>query len=61
MELWGNYDSPDVRNIMIVFEKCNNETSEVRCKSEDEISQWMQQKYILVYLNQRKFVQHKFD
>ena len=46
---------------MIVFDKCSNETSEVTCKSDAEINEWMQYKYILVYLNQKKFVQHKFD
>ena len=30
----GNYDSSAAKNLMIVIEKCNNETSTVPCKSE---------------------------
>ena len=46
---------------MLVFEKCNNSTSLIPCKSEAEIKEWMAFKYILTVVNQAKFVQHKFD
>ena len=29
--LWGNYDTIDARNIMVVFEKCDPNTSTVTC------------------------------
>lgn len=46
---------------MIVFEKCNNATSPVVCKSEREIETWMEYKYIGVAINQKKVIQHKFE
>lgn len=46
---------------MIVFEKCDNKTSTVPCKSDDEINEWLFEKYILTLTNQKKFVQHKFE
>ena len=46
---------------MLVFEKCDNSTSLIPCKSEAEIKEWMTFKYILTIVNQAKFVQHKFD
>lgn len=56
LKLWGNYDTSNARNLMIVFEKCNNATSLSICKSDAEINEWMRYKYILTYVNQKKFV-----
>ena len=56
LKLWGNYDTPDVRNLMVVFDKCNNATSPFICKSDAEITEWMRFKFILTYINQKKFV-----
>ena len=39
--LWGNYNSPDSSNLMVVFDKCDNATSRVKCKSDEEINNWM--------------------
>lgn len=61
MKLWGNYDTGDAKNFMIVFEKCKNATSSVTCKSNEDINKWMKSKYLITLLNQKKFVQHKFD
>ena len=33
LKMWGNYNTPETRNFMIIFDKCNNETSPVPCKS----------------------------
>ena len=49
---------------MIVFEKCDNATrksSQEPCKSEDIIDEWMKFKYIFAYMNEFKFVPHKFE
>ena len=46
MSIYGNYDSPSVNNLMIVFEKCNPE--ERKCKSDKEISDWLVFKYIII-------------
>ena len=64
MKLWGNYDTSSARNLMLVFEKCDNSTrsnTEEPCKSEAEIDDWMRFKYILLYMNEFKFVPHKFE
>ena len=46
---------------MIVFETCNNKTSSQTCKSEAEIEEWFENKYIFTLFNQKKFQQHKFE
>ena len=59
--MWGNYDSAEARNIMIVFETCDPETSSITCKSNSEIKEWLLNKYFLILSNEKKFVTHKFD
>lgn len=46
---------------MIVFDKCDKRTSPVQCKSEKEIEEWMQDVYILTYINEKQFIQDKFE
>ena len=60
LKLWGNFDTAWSRNLMVVFEMCNNSTSSVTCKSESEIREWFNFKYIVTIVNQRKFIHHKF-
>ena len=44
---------------MIVFEKCD---PAIRfCKSETEITKWLEFKYIITYQNSRNFIQHDFS
>ena len=45
---------------MVVLEKCDNATSTVTCQSEEEITKKLSWKYILLFQNQRKFIQYKF-
>ena len=59
--LYGNYDSYEARNIVVVFEKCDPLKTTVKCKTDDEINAWMLQKYLIVYVNQERFIQHVFD
>ena len=56
----GNFDSSAGSNIMVVLEKCDNSTSTVTCKSEEEITNKLTWKYILLLQNQRKFIQYEF-
>ena len=60
LAIWGNFDSSQAQNFQLAFRKCNNETSKVPCKSQQEIEQWMSNKYILVLLNENNFLKHKF-
>lgn len=47
---------------MIVFEKCDREKvlPPIQCASQEEITQWMEFRYILTVENQKRFIQHKF-
>lgn len=54
--MFGNYDTALAVNLMIVFEKCNNATSPVVCKSAEEIETWMEFKYISIAYNQKKII-----
>ena len=58
MQLWGNYDTNLASNFMVVFEKCDAKklSPGLKCKSEAEIEQWMQFKYIVVMENEAKFI-----
>ena len=44
---------------MLVFEKCDPEKR--RCKSEQEIDEWLEFKYIMVIENTKTFIPHLFD
>ena len=49
--LKGNYDTDAAINLMIVFEKCDpiqREKKGLKCKSEEQITEWMEFKYIIV-------------
>ena len=61
LELWGNYASPNTANLVIAFDKCNNQTSNVTCKSEKEIREWMRFKYIILGFNNRRFIKDGFN
>ena len=55
----GNYNTHIAQNLMVVFEKCDIKTQKA-CKSEEEISEWMQNKYILTLTNIKSFIQYEF-
>jgi len=62
LKMWGDYDTENASNLMIVFETCdiNKRAPGQKCKSEQEIASWMEYKYIVILENEKKFVQHKF-
>ena len=45
---------------MIAFDRCDNKTSTVTCKSEEQITDWLEAKYFLAIMNYKQFVQDKF-
>ena len=59
--LFGNYNSPKARSLMVVFEECDPSWSPVQCKEKDQIQEWMKDKYIIVLSNHEKFIPWKFD
>ena len=54
--LRGNYDTQVASNLMVVFDKCNNVTTEGQCKSEEEIQAFMEYKYLMSIVNTRRFM-----
>lgn len=63
LEIWGDYDTDKASNLMIVFEKCDisKRPAGAKCKTEREIEEWMEFKYIVTLENESKFISHKFD
>lgn len=55
-QLFGNYDSKMANNLMIVFEKCDKEVR--TCKTDQEITDWLVFKYIILFENSRRFIPH---
>ena len=51
ISIMGNFDSSAASVVMVVLETCNNETSTVTCKSQDEIDEFLKFKYILFAQN----------
>ena len=45
---------------MVVFEKCDPE-KRTTCKSEEEITAWLEFKYIILLENSKQFVSHLFE
>ena len=59
--MWGNYDTVDTANLLVAFDRCNSTTSDVECKSEEQITEWLTGKYFLAYWNYKQFAQDKFE
>ena len=55
LHLYGNFDTNAADNLMVVFETCDPQKLGFaqRCKSDEEIRTWMQEKFILVLTNQK--------
>lgn len=58
--MWGNYDTSVAANLVITFDRCNNATSSVLCKSEEEITDWLRFKYIFFAYNNKRFISNEF-
>ena len=64
IQIKGNYDTSEGSNLMIVFEKCDpvlRAKAGLKCKTENQIEEWLQFKYILIIENGIQFVEHKFE
>jgi len=53
-ELRGNWNTSEAKLLVIDFEPCNPEERDT-CKSEEEIRQWLRDKYIMVVYNTQIF------
>lgn len=54
VELYGDYYSSKAQSLTIKYEKCDY-TRNAFCKSDEEISDFLLGKYILINMNQVKF------
>ena len=61
LRIQGDYNSARTRSLVLEFDKCQ-ETPEnpIKCKSDDEILQWLRRKFILIYSNGRRFQMEEF-
>lgn len=63
----GDYNADNSRNLMVVFDKCDQRKEDklerdkpgsgVKCKNKEEIDEWIGGKYILVLANERTYLQ----
>ena len=61
LRIQGDYNSRITRSFVLLFEKCVQENeSTVQCKSDQEIKEWLQRKFIVTYTNSRRFVLTEF-
>ena len=51
LEIFGEFDSNQAQNLMIVFDKCDPEKRD-KCKSEAEINEVLQGSYIVIVENE---------
>ena len=61
IELQGDFNSPRTRTFVLLFERCNNSTFGGVCKSDVEISKWLQRKFILINTNRMRFSTREFE
>ena len=55
----GNFNTYKADNLMVVFEKCNPDDhleDPEFCKSDEEIIEWFDGKYILSLENEKRFI-----
>ena len=56
IEVQGDYNSPRARTLTFFLEKCDPEKyTNGKCKSDEEITKWLQRKFVVVYYNQMRF------
>ena len=55
----GDYNSHTVSHFQIHLVKCDPD-QRTTCKSEEEITEWLKRKFIIVVNNQRRFNQHEY-
>ena len=50
LRIQGDYNSAITRSLVILFEKCQQkEDSDIECKPDAEIKEWLQRKFIVTY------------
>ena len=57
LDIHGNYNSVDASALQVSFVKCDPNVSEIPCKSDEEIKQWMKRLFIVHLTNSIRFDQ----
>ena len=63
LEIHGDYNSLEAQIINVYYERCNNQTIVPMntCHSDEEITEFLKRKFIIMLNNQERFQAHKFD
>ena len=61
-EIYGDWNTAEAQLVNIYYEKCNNDTIVPKntCHSDEEITQWLVRKFIIVLQNQERFQSHEY-
>jgi hypothetical protein len=59
VNLVGNWNTESAKVLEFYFEKCDSEKRET-CKSEEEVQEWMKDKYLILAYNRQLFMTDKF-
>lgn len=59
VNLVGNWNTETAKVLEFYFEKCDSEKRET-CKSEEEVQEWMKDKYLILAYNRQLFMTDKF-
>ena len=59
LEILGNFNTEKASNLMIVFERCDIRVEDNDCASDEVFKNWIEQKYIVSLINEKKFVKNK--
>ena len=56
LRILGHFDSSSSRNLKVVFERCDlNNTEQIVCKSDEEVKEWMDNIYFLLWINEKHY------
>ena len=55
-EMYGNYNSGIASNLFVGYERCSPEPGVRKCKTEEQISEWLVGKYFITIENQKRFI-----
>ena len=63
VKIYGDYNTNIGSQLVVAFERCSNETlsGQQTCRPNEEIDQWINRKFLVMYLNQIVFEKTKVE
>ena len=58
LKIWGDYNSRKAQQLVIQFKMCEGHDY---CESEENIREWLKQKFVVLLYNQKTFGLDQFD